>query len=50
MRHYLYALNVTNHPSRHVIILHATCTCSCQVVSMVYVIHVNLKCFIILLI
>jgi len=29
MRHYLYALNVTNHPSRymdnrHVIILHAT--------------------------
>jgi hypothetical protein len=38
MRHYLYALNVTNHPSTHVIILHATCTCSCQVVSMVYVI------------
>jgi hypothetical protein len=40
-RHYLYAFNVTNHPSRHVIILHATCTCSCQVVSMVYDIHVN---------
>ena len=36
MRHYLYALNVTKHPSRHVILLHATCTCSCQVVSVVY--------------